>query len=173
MAAVDAGAAEADIVLNRTHLHTDDNGKNSPDSNYVAIFNELCRLRELAPSPTILKLILETSQLSPDQVVAATVLAHYAGFDFVKTSTGFNGRGASTDDVKLMRKAAHAAAANTPDRLPPQVKASGGIKTYDDLNKMVEAGAGRIGASAGVAIVEAATSGQGGTTTGDSADAGY
>ncbi len=87
--------------------------------------------------------------LDDDQKTTASLLAKAAGADFVKTSTGFGPSGATVHDVELMRRA-----------VGPEmgVKASGGIRTLEDLNKMLAAGATRIGASASVKIVEAARS---------------
>jgi deoxyribose-phosphate aldolase len=101
----------------------------------------------------IVKVILETSLLTDDQKTSACTLAKLAGADFVKTSTGFGSSGATVHDVELMRRA-----------VGPEmgVKASGGIRTLDDLLKMLAAGANRIGASAGVKIVEAARAAESG-----------
>ncbi len=95
----------------------------------------------------IVKAILETAYLDEEQKRLACKLARAAGADFVKTSTGFAAKGASAADVALMRQA-----------VGPEmgVKASGGIRTYEDAMRMIEAGANRIGASASVRIVEAA-----------------
>jgi deoxyribose-phosphate aldolase len=94
------------------------------------------------------KVILETALLTDDQKRTACALAKDAGANFVKTSTGFGPGGATVHDIELMRAA-----------VGPRmgVKASGGIRTLDDLLAMVAAGATRIGASAGVKIVQAAT----------------
>ncbi len=102
-----------------------------------------------------LKLILETSQLAPQQITAACLLAAAARFDFVKTSTGFNGRGASEEDVRRMRSLAVLLAGGDGEegRRRMQVKASGGIRGWDDCRRMLECGAGRIGTSSGVWIV--------------------
>lgn len=163
-AAIKAGASEADAVLNRTYLQplSDDgvNGVSQLLPDYISIFKELCVLRATAPPPTTLKLILETSQLSESEVVAASILAHYAGFDFIKTSSGFCGRGATIEDVRLMKRVAAAAAKKAGDRDPMQIKAAGGVKSFEDLKEMVAAGASRIGASAGVAIAEEAKGGK-------------
>jgi deoxyribose-phosphate aldolase len=106
----------------------------------------------------IVKVILETALLDDDQKTAACLLAKAAGADFVKTSTGFGPSGATVHDVELMRRAVGPAMG---------VKASGGIRTLEDLNKMVAAGATRIGSSSGVKIVEAAhTSGRTATESG-------
>ncbi len=92
----------------------------------------------------VLKVIIETSLLTDEQKVLACEAAVEAGADFVKTSTGFNGGGASVDDVALMRRA-----------VGPElgVKASGGVRSLADARALIEAGATRIGASSGVAIV--------------------
>jgi len=95
----------------------------------------------------IVKVILETSLLNDDQKMVASKLAQMAGADFVKTSTGFSSSGATVHDVELMRRAVG------PDM---GVKASGGIRTLEDLLKVLAAGATRIGASASVKIVQAA-----------------
>ncbi|MEI7771767.1 MAG: deoxyribose-phosphate aldolase, partial [Chloroflexales bacterium] len=95
----------------------------------------------------LVKVIIETALLSDDEKVAACLLAARAGADFVKTSTGFTGGGASAADIALMRRAVG------PDL---GVKASGGIRSLADAQAMIAAGATRIGASAGVAIVRAA-----------------
>ncbi|QTL97978.1 deoxyribose-phosphate aldolase [Iocasia frigidifontis] len=95
-------------------------------------------------SDIIVKVILETCYLSDDEVVQACKIAKEAGADFVKTSTGFGTAGATVEDVSLMRKTVGREIG---------VKASGGIKNYDLALDMLDAGANRIGASSGVAIV--------------------
>jgi len=94
----------------------------------------------------ILKVILENALLTDDQKVTACNLAKEAGANFVKTSTGFGASGATVHDVDLMRRTVGPAMG---------VKASGGIRTLDDVLKMLDAGATRIGASAGLKIMEA------------------
>ena len=91
------------------------------------------------------KVILETSKLERDEKVIACALSKAAGAAFVKTSTGFGGGGATADDIALMR-------AVVGDDIG--VKASGGVRTIDDVEAMVAAGASRIGASSSVAIVK-------------------
>jgi deoxyribose-phosphate aldolase len=91
------------------------------------------------------KSILETSVLTPEEVEQATCVCSEAGVDYVKTSTGFNGRGASLEDIRIMKGAAGPGV---------KIKASGGIRSAADARKMLEAGADRIGTSAGVAIVQ-------------------
>jgi deoxyribose-phosphate aldolase len=109
----------------------------------------------------LVKVIIETSLLSDEEKVAACLLAARAGADFVKTSTGFAGGGATAADVALMRCAVGPAVG---------VKASGGIRTLADAQSMVAAGADRIGASAGVAIVKES---EGSPDEGPSAREGY
>ncbi|OCK83795.1 aldolase [Lepidopterella palustris CBS 459.81] len=131
--------------------------------NYAAIYTELASLRSICPSPTALKLILETSRLSPPQILAAATLAAAANFDFIKTSTGFCGRGATVEDVRLMSAAATYLSTRQPSgggspvrRRTMQVKASGGIRSLDDAVKMMEAGATRLGTSSGLWIMQEA-----------------
>ena len=120
--------------------------------NYSAIFTELAALRTLCPAPTLLKLILETSALTPAQILAATHLAAAARFDFVKTSTGFAGRGATEADVLLMRAACDVLGQRAARGM--QVKASGGIRSLESAVAMLRAGAGRLGTSSGVRIMQ-------------------
>ncbi|HEY3838290.1 MAG TPA: deoxyribose-phosphate aldolase, partial [Bryobacteraceae bacterium] len=98
------------------------------------------------------KVILETCLLTKDQKVAACRYCVEAGADFVKTSTGFSSGGATVDDVALMRQTVGPLMG---------VKASGGVRSYADVRKMVDAGATRIGTSAGVAIVAGAAAAEG------------
>jgi len=138
-AALRAGAKEIDMVLNIGALRGDDDRAVEEE---IALVAAACHR-----GGAILKVILETSLLNDDQKIVACKLSQMAGADFVKTSTGFSSSGATVHDVELMRRA-----------VGPEmgVKASGGIRTLDDLLKMLVAGATRIGASAGVKIVEAA-----------------
>lgn len=99
----------------------------------------------------ICKVILETTLLTNEEKVRASVAAKNAGADFVKTSTGFASGGATAEDVALMRAAVGEGMG---------IKASGGIRTLDDLKKMVSAGATRIGASASVRILEQVRGGE-------------
>jgi deoxyribose-phosphate aldolase len=98
----------------------------------------------------ICKVILETALLTSDEKVRASLIAKRAGADFVKTSTGFASGGATVEDVALIRATVGGGLG---------VKASGGIRSFEDLQKMVAAGATRIGASAGVKIIEQARGG--------------
>ena len=113
--------------------------------NYSEVYTDIAAVRDEAPRPIILKVILETSQLSPREIVAACKIAEAAGADFVKTSTGFNGQGATRENVRLMKSAVG-------DDV--KVKASGGVKTVNECLAMMEAGAERIGTSNGVRIME-------------------
>lgn len=147
-----AGAAELDVVINWPELKK---------KAYASIYNELATLRSQAPPPILLKLILETSKLDRNQIIAGCVLAAAASFDFVKTSTGFDGPGATVENVRLMRACCEKLA--QPSLYHPvgmarkmKVKASGGIRTLDDALKMLEAGASRLGTSGGVTIARQA-----------------
>jgi len=121
---------------------------------YASIFNDLATLRSQAAHPVLLKLIIETSQLDRSQIIAACAMAAAANFDFVKTSTGFNGHGARAEDVRLMAACCERFAVGSKDGQKMQVKASGGIRTIEDAVKMLEAGASRLGTSGGVWIVK-------------------
>jgi deoxyribose-phosphate aldolase len=139
-AALRVGAQEIDMVQNVGALRSGD---------HDAVKNDMAAVAEAAHrAGAILKVILETALLDDNQKVMACMLAKMARADFVKTSTGFGPSGATVHDVELMRMA-----------VGPEmgVKASGGIRTLDDLRKMTAAGATRIGASASVKIVEATT----------------
>ena len=102
------------------------------------------------------KVILETALLTREEKVRGALLAKKAGADFVKTSTGFGPGGATVEDVRLIRETIGRGTG---------IKAAGGVRTLEDLQKMVEAGATRIGASAGVKIVEQARVGKPATGT--------
>ena len=133
--AVEQGAEEVDMVVNIGALKSRD---------YALVENDIRGVVQAVGKDTVVKVILETSLLTRDEKVMAASLAKAAGADFVKTSTGFAGGGATVEDVKLLR-----------DTVGPDigVKASGGIRNQQDALAMVEAGATRIGASAGVKIV--------------------
>ena len=138
--AVRDGATDIDYVLNIRDLRT-------RPSEAVA---ENLALMNLAPKKVsddvVTKLIIECCYLTDDEKVLACRLAKKAGFDFVKTSTGFGSGGATAEDVALMRKTVGKTMG---------VKAAGGIRTLADALKMIEAGANRLGCSAGVEIVDA------------------
>lgn len=134
------GAQEVDMVLNIGALR---GGEWQAAKDDIAVLAQECHAKG-----AILKVILENALLTDDQKVHACKLAVEAGADFVKTSTGFGASGATASDVALMRRTVG------PDI---GVKASGGIRTLDNLRDMVAAGASRIGASASVAIIAATT----------------
>jgi deoxyribose-phosphate aldolase len=137
-AAIRCGAQEIDMVINIGALRSGD---------FEAVKGDIRAVVEEAHAGgAIVKVILETGLLDDNQKAVASTLAKLAGANFVKTSTGFGPSGATAHDVALMRKV-----------VGPEmgVKASGGVRTLDDLQKMKEAGASRIGASASVKIVEA------------------
>lgn len=139
-AALRMGAQEIDMVQNVGALRSgDDEAVRSDIAAVVAAAHR---------APAIVKVILETAYLDDHQKVVACLLAKEAGADFVKTSTGFSPSGATVEDVALMRRTVGPGMG---------VKASGGIRTLDDLKRMVAAGATRIGASASVKIVQASS----------------
>lgn len=133
--AIDNGADELDMVINVSDLK---------DKKYDKILREITALKRTA-GDRILKVILETCLLSDEEIVKASELSVEAGADFVKTSTGFSTGGASPEHVALMKKTVGDKA---------EVKASGGIRSLDDLQVMVDNGATRIGASSGIAIMK-------------------
>ncbi len=133
--AVKDGADELDMVLNIGALK-------SADTNTV--LKDIKAVRKACPGK-VLKVIIETCELTDPEKIVACQLAAQAGADFVKTSTGFSTGGATAKDVALMRKVIPA---------NMQVKASGGVRTWADTQTMLSAGATRIGTSGGVRIVE-------------------
>jgi deoxyribose-phosphate aldolase len=139
-AALRVGAQEIDMVQNVGALRSGD--QDAVKADIAAVVEASHR------AGAIVKVILETALLDDNQKVMASMLAKMAKADFVKTSTGFGPSGATAHDVELMRLTVG------PDM---GVKASGGIRTLDDVRKMAAAGATRIGASASVKIVEATT----------------
>ena len=133
--AIFEGADEIDMVINVSWIK---------DKRYDKVLYEIQRLKRYCHD-RILKVILETCLLSDEEIVKACEIAKKAGADFVKTSTGFSKGGATVHAVELMRKTVGS---------DMGVKASGGIKTKEDMIKMVEAGANRIGTSSGVELVK-------------------
>lgn len=133
------GASELDMVIHVGALKAGDYERVQED---IAAVADVCH-----KGGALLKVIIETALLDDAEKVTACRLAQAAGADFVKTSTGFAGGGATAEDVRLMRQT-----------VGPRmgVKAAGGIRSYADALAMIEAGANRIGASAGVRIVEQA-----------------
>jgi deoxyribose-phosphate aldolase len=138
--AIDDGATEVDMVINIGALKSKD---------YALVERDIATLaRTTHAGGAILKVIIEAAMLSDEEKVIACQLAKAAGADYVKTSTGFGPGGATVTDVALMRRA-----------VGPEIgiKAAGGIRTYEDAQAMVAAGATRIGASAGVRILQEAS----------------
>lgn len=133
--AIQNGADEIDMVLNIGALK-------SKDEDYV--LNEIKEIRNACKGKT-LKVIIETCLLTDEEKITACKLSKEAGADFVKTSTGFSTHGATVEDVKSMRETVGE---------DMGVKASGGIRDRETALKMVEAGATRLGVSAGVEIVK-------------------
>ena len=134
MNAVRNGAQELDMVINVGA---------AKDGDWQAVEDDI-RAVVSAASGRLVKVILENCYLTPDEIVEACKAAERAGADFVKTSTGFGSGGAKAEDVALMRRSVSGRVS---------VKAAGGIHSYEEALAMIEAGAARIGASAGKRIV--------------------
>ena len=133
--AVKEGTNEVDMVINVGMLK-------AGHDDYVK--EEIFEIKQAVGHNIVLKVIIETCLLNNDEIVRACLAAKAAGADFVKTSTGFSTGGATVEAVKLMR-----------ETVGPEmgVKASGGVRTHEDLIAMVEAGANRIGTSSGAKII--------------------
>jgi deoxyribose-phosphate aldolase len=137
--AIENGAREVDMVINIGAL------KSGADD---WVERDIRAVVEAAAGKALVKVIIETALLTDDEKVRACQLAVKAGADYVKTSTGFSGGGATVEDVALMRK-------TVGDNVG--VKASGGVRDRKTAVAMIEAGATRIGTSSGVAIVSGQT----------------
>lgn len=137
--AIENGADEVDMVINIGALK---------DKDDELVERDIRAVVNAAKGKALTKVIIETSLLKEEEKVRACELSVKAGSDYVKTSTGFSTGGATPEDVALMRKT-----------VGPKVgvKASGGVRNTEDANKVIEAGATRIGASAGVSIVKGLT----------------
>ncbi|HEM4276372.1 TPA: deoxyribose-phosphate aldolase [Streptococcus suis] len=135
--AISKGADEIDMVINIGALKT---------GNYDLVLEDI-KAVVAASGDKLVKVIIEACLLTDDEKVKACQLSQEAGADYVKTSTGFSTGGATVADVALMRKTVG------PDM---GVKASGGARSYEDAIAFIEAGASRIGASSGVAIMNGA-----------------
>lgn len=133
--AIANGAKEVDMVINIGALK---------DKDYELVQADIAAVVEAAKDSALVKVIIESCLLTDEEKVKACELAVATGADYVKTSTGFSTGGATAEDIALMRKT-----------VGPElgVKASGGVRSLEDMKKMVEAGATRIGASSGVAIM--------------------
>jgi len=138
--AVEDGAEELDMVINLSAFKSGDYDFVKRD---IAAVLDIKRLSK----EIIVKVIIETAYLTRDEKIIACKLVKEAGADFVKTSTGLFGKGATVEDVRLMRQTVGK---------DMSVKAAGGIRTYADAVAMIEAGANRLGTSAAVAIIKGA-----------------
>ncbi|WP_338470299.1 deoxyribose-phosphate aldolase [Niallia sp. XMNu-256] len=136
--AIQNGATEVDMVIPLGALK---------DRDLDLVEKDITAVVEAAKGKAIVKVIIETCLLTDEEKVIACEIAVKAGAHYVKTSTGFSTGGAIREDIQLMRKT-----------VGPHVgvKASGGIRTLEDMNTMIQAGATRIGASAGVKIISEA-----------------
>lgn len=132
--ALENGADELDMVI---HIGA------ALDNDWNSVEKEI-RDINLAKNKRLLKVILETCYLTEDQIRQGCRVSQNAGADFVKTSTGFGSAGAKEEDIKVMRQEVGSSMG---------VKASGGVRNFDDLERMVRAGANRIGASSGAQIL--------------------
>lgn len=135
--AVENGAQEVDMVINIGALK---------DKDYDYVTKDIAAVVE-ASKPAIVKVIIETCLLTDDEKVEACKCSMNAKAEFVKTSTGFSTHGATPEDVALMKKTVGDVC---------KVKAAGGVRSYDDAMKMIEAGADRLGCSAGIKVMEEA-----------------
>lgn len=138
--AIQKGAAEVDMVINISKLK---------DKKDEEVLKDIKAVVDAADKKALVKVIIETCLLTDEEKERACKLAKDAGADFVKTSTGFSTGGATKEDIALMRKTVGTEMG---------VKASGGVRTYEDAVTMIESGATRIGASASIAIVTASKS---------------
>ncbi|MBY0416224.1 MAG: deoxyribose-phosphate aldolase [Bdellovibrionales bacterium] len=133
--AIKDGASEIDMVINIGALK----------SQKLLLVEEDIREVVYAAEGKVVKVIIETSLLTNEEKIIACQLAEKAGANFVKTSTGFNGGGATVEDIILMKESVSTSV---------EIKASGGIRDLEIAKKMLAAGASRLGTSAGVAIVK-------------------
>jgi len=133
--AIASGATELDMVINVGALKS---------GNLKLVEEDIRAIKRACRSTTVLKVILETGLLSDAEKIIACEIAKKADADFVKTSTGFAGSGATVHDIALMRRIVGPAMG---------VKASGGINTYDQAIALINAGANRLGCGASVAVI--------------------
>ena len=134
--ALEDGAHEIDMVVNITDVK---------NGNYEAVQEEIAALRKEVTDGKILKVIIETCYLTQEEKIAMCKAVTAAGADFIKTSTGFGSAGATLEDIELFK--AH---------IGPQVKmkAAGGVRTVEDMEKYLEAGCERIGSSSIAKLIE-------------------
>ena len=136
--AIENGADEIDMVINIGYLKS---------KLYKSVFNDIEKVKK-ATGNKVLKVILETCDLTKEEIIKACELCVDAKADFVKTSTGFSKSGASLDDVKIMKETVKGNA---------KIKASGGIRNYETAKQFVDLGVQRLGVSAGIAIMNGET----------------
>ncbi|EYE87744.1 deoxyribose-phosphate aldolase [Fervidicella metallireducens AeB] len=134
--AIEKGAQEIDMVINIGALKS---------KKYDVVLDDIKAVVDAAKGKALVKVIIETCLLTDEEKVKVCTLAKEAGADFVKTSTGFSTGGATVEDVKLMRETVGEEMG---------VKASGGVRTREDAEAVIAAGANRIGASASIAIAK-------------------
>ena len=137
--ALDDGADEIDMVMNLGYLKSQD---------FENVYKDVEAVKRIMPN-NILKVILETCYLEEDELIKASELAIKGGADFIKTSTGFGTRGASLEDIKLMKSVA---------KDSTKIKASGGIKDAKTAMDYINSGVQRLGTSSGIAILKGTTS---------------
>ncbi|MCT4469712.1 deoxyribose-phosphate aldolase [Mycoplasma sp. HS2188] len=140
--AVKAGADEIDMVINIGKMKEGD---------YAYVLEDIKTVKAALPN-NVLKVIVETALLTKEEIEEVTRIVMKSGAEFIKTSTGFASRGASLEDVQIMKAIAGDALL---------IKAAGGISNKEDMIKMVEAGANRFGTSRSIAIVEGKSSNEG------------
>lgn len=140
--AIADGAEEIDMVLNI--------GRHK-EADYKFVLEDIKAVKA-ACGKVVLKVIIETALLTDAEARKATELVLESGADFVKTSTGFSTRGATFDDIAMMKEIVG-------NKIG--IKAAGGVKTFADMQKMIELGATRIGTSSGVKLLEGQSSGEG------------
>ena len=133
--AIEKGATEVDMVINISKLK---------DKKDKEVLEDIMAVVDSSNGKALVKVIIETCLLTDEEKERACLLSKQAGANFVKTSTGFSTGGATKQDIALMRK-------TVGEKIG--VKASGGVRTYEDAVTMIESGATRIGASASIAIV--------------------
>lgn len=132
------GAQEIDVVMNLARFKSGD---------YDFVSKDLHQVAEAVRGAALLKVIIETCYLTPDEIDAASRMVRDAGADFIKTSTGTATGGATAEDIRRIRRAAGPS--------PVGIKASGGVKTLEAALQMLDAGATRIGTSSGAALYDA------------------
>ncbi len=140
--AIDHGADEIDMVLNIGRMK---------EGTYEYVLNDIKAVKK-AIGENILKVIIETALLTEEEARKATEIVLESGADFVKTSTGFSFRGATQEDIIMMKEVVG-------DKIG--IKAAGGVKTPADLKKMIELGATRIGTSSGIKLISGEEAGKG------------